>query len=122
MTTKATTPTAKSLWSRVAHLCDLRGYTYRGLSTACGNPAESVTLWKTRNRWPDIKTLACMADNLGVTMEYLVIGRESRRAELSPAVAEIVADLRELTPEQLDTIRVAVRALAERNRQGGSDA
>lgn len=105
-----------ALWQRVGELCDLRGYTHKGLSEQCGCPANAITLWRSRKRWPDVPTLLCMAQSLHVSVEYIVTGKEPKKGDLSGPVADVVDALRAMRPEQIETFRVAANAVAKSNK------
>ena len=79
--------------------------------------------WKTRNIFPRVDAAFRIAEALGVSVEYLLTGREKTKQvsnDLALTVMEEIAkDIVFFDPFDLETLKVLISSMARRPRKGG---
>jgi transcriptional regulator with XRE-family HTH domain len=67
----------KEFWTRTNTLLKQRGYTQRSLALKCGFAGRRIESLSTAGRLPAADESVKIAQALGVSVEYLVTGKES---------------------------------------------
>ena len=76
--------------------------------------------WMAKNIMPNADQTVAIARALQTTVEYLVTGEKPDvDVPWYNANRQLIADLKALTPDQLDTISTTARVQAEKNRAAG---
>ena len=63
-------------WDHVKFLNRKKGVTQTSLAKACGVPISTFKYWIQKNFYPSVMDAFIIAKKLGVTMEFLVTGKE----------------------------------------------
>jgi transcriptional regulator with XRE-family HTH domain len=86
------------------------------VAEAVGIPSNSFTMWKKRHTYPKADVIVAIAEVLGTTAEYLVIG-EYRNDWKAPArISGIVDDLLILDDNELEAVGILASGYAVRHR------
>lgn len=72
--------TAKIFWNNVKPLIKSKRITQQGLAEIIEVPFFTLQSWISRDRLPDVVSAYKIAQALGVSVEYLVTGRETNPA------------------------------------------
>lgn len=67
----------ENFWNRVKALIKQSNTTQRGLSETCGFHSRAIEAWISKNTFPDVFEAFTIAQALGVSVEYLVTGKET---------------------------------------------
>lgn len=95
------------------NLCTMHGISPNGAAKALGLSSAIVTKWKKTGAVPKGETLNKIADYFNVSVDYLLGSEED-----SDEFLAFYGSVKEyLTEDDLDDIRVAMRAKAERNKR-----
>ena len=83
-------------------------------------PKGTFSSWKTRNILPRADVALRIAEALGVTVEYLLTGKEQNKhisnLPVHTAMEEIAKDLVFFDPFDLETLRNLITSMAQRYR------
>jgi len=88
---------------------------------ATGSP-DTIRNWRRavqtgRSAGATTVKLQQVADALGVTSEWLILGGETEGDDRARAIAEILVLLRELEPEELEMLRAAAKGVHARRHK-----
>ena len=67
-------------WRNFSQLCETRGIKPAKVAEACGINKSNVSLWKSKGYIPRPEALKALADQLGVTTDYLLGNEKSAQA------------------------------------------
>ena len=84
-------------------LCDLKGISINKLEKECGLSTSTVNKWD--NNTPSVDKIEKVANYFGVTIDYIVTGKEKQPAEngkLSDRLEKIMEYAKRLSEEQQD--------------------
>ena len=70
-----------SFWARVKQQIKAHRYSQKKLAERIGVPIQTLWGWIHYERIPDAVTACCIAESLGVSVEYLVRGNDDINAE-----------------------------------------
>ena len=94
-------------------LCDMHGLSPNGAAKILGLSSATVTKWKQTGAVPKGETLNKIAEYFNVSVDYL-LGNEEKDDQFLAFYGSVKEDL---TEDDLDDIRVAMKAKAERNKR-----
>lgn len=99
--------------SVIKELCQLNNMSFRKLEEAIGLPYSSVSRWD--KNLPSIDKVYAVAQYFGVSMEYLLTGKEqtTKQGGLSFDERELISLFSVLTEPQQEIVLVELRALAQ---------
>jgi transcriptional regulator with XRE-family HTH domain len=84
--------------TRVNELREARGLSWKQLAARVGNTGAAMRRWKGGKSWPRTETLVALSRELGVTTDYLLLGRRPEKAAADFAALEKAI---EATPRSL---------------------
>jgi transcriptional regulator with XRE-family HTH domain len=87
------------------------------LADACGIAQNTISGWKKRGSLPQADIIIKMADFLGVSVHYLVTGKEKGESQRRPLEQNILNDLPDLTDIDLEYAYTSIHAVAEKRRE-----
>lgn len=87
---------------RITQICEEKRIVRKSVSEALGLPDNCFSNWSARGTVPAGDICLRIADYLGVSVEWLISGKESA---LTPEERNLLRQWSHLTPEQKDTIR-----------------
>ena len=103
-------------WQRAKRLIQSQNTTQEWVANHCGIEPDKFRRWVSRPIMPNADQATMIANALGVTVEYLVTGKEIKYW-YPPRIADIVEDLKIIDDEVLlDPIRTLAHTAAERIR------
>ena len=103
-------------WDRVKLEIKKNKKTQEGLADDADIPFGTFRRWMSEKKAvPDAFQVVRIAKELGVTVEYLVLG-ESKQETIPPSLVDIVSILRQLTPDQLTVVEATARSLAQTSK------
>lgn len=99
--------------SIIKELCQLNNMSFRKLEESIGLPYSSVSRWD--KNLPSIDKVYAVAQYFGVSMEYLLTGKEqtTQQGGLSFDERELISLFSVLTEQQQEIVLVELRALAQ---------
>lgn len=68
-------------WDRVKYLCKVNRITKKDFAARCGVTEQNLTSQASIGRTPKITQAMLMAEALGVSIDYLITGKESTHAQ-----------------------------------------
>ena len=74
------------MYERYCKIRDSKGFTDAQIAGACGFSQSTLSDWKKRRSTPKIEKLAKIADCLGISLHYLVNGREAASTAFVPEI------------------------------------
>ena len=103
---------AGAFWKRVKNLIKAHNVSQEKFAAHLGMPLSTLKGWIFHNRIPDVESAFVMAAALGVTVDYLVYGKENdtveeekkRRSTVKEAAVRLQA-LQDQMREDMDIIR-----------------
>ena len=95
-------------------LCTMHGLTPNGAAKILGLSSAIVTKWKQTGATPRYETLSKIADYFNVSIDYLTGNGDVPADQFLAFYGSVKEDL---TEDDLDDIRVAMKAKAERNKR-----
>ena len=66
----------KKIWSRVKALIKAKGISQEAAAKSCGIPFNTLRGWMAKGYYPPLDDSMALARYLGVSLEYLVYGKE----------------------------------------------
>ena len=69
-------------WSRIKGLLKEKGITQGDAAKACNVPVNTLRHWMTKEYYPPLNYVASLARFLGVSIEYLVYGKEREKSSI----------------------------------------
>ena len=101
------------MYERYCKIRDSKGFTDAQIAGTCGFPQSTLSDWKKGKSAPKTEKLARIADCLGISLDYLVNGREAASAAFAP---EILALYNSLDAEDQSLALGIVRQMAEQDK------
>ena len=99
-----------TFWERVEQLLDEKGITKKTLSTDAGFDPSNISKGLKKNNIPSADTAVKIAEILGVSVEYLVTGKNNYGSkshdieESNPKYLSLINELKSLPSNKLDLI------------------
>ena len=108
-------------WGMVAHEVEKQNTSFEWLYKKTMVAKGTFSSWKTRNIFPRVDVAFRIAEALGVTVEYLLTGREQIKQpsniHVQTIMEEIAKDLVFFDLFDLETLKNLISSLARRYRQ-----
>jgi transcriptional regulator with XRE-family HTH domain len=101
---------------RLYELIRLKNTKQIALAEYCGIAQNTISGWKRQGVLPRADIAVRMADFLGVSVEYLVTGKDRTIPEFRDSEREIIKEMHDLDDNELKTVLVLVHGLAENRR------
>lgn len=101
------------MYERYCKIRDSKGFTDAQIAGTCGFPQSTLSDWKKGKSAPKTEKLARIADCLGISLDYLVNGREAASAAFAP---EILALYNSLDAEDQSLALGIVRQMAAQDK------
>ncbi|MCJ1648641.1 helix-turn-helix domain-containing protein [Lactiplantibacillus plantarum] len=101
-----------TLFDRIKEIAKKRGYSIAEVERKANVSTNYMYQWKTRN--PNPETLAAVAKVLGVSVDYLLTGKEDSAAvsdNARPKVQKIARRATKLNDQQLDQLDEVMNAI-----------
>ncbi|MFP3040575.1 helix-turn-helix domain containing protein [Treponema primitia] len=105
---------AEFFWKIVKREVDRQQTSFEWLYRKTGIPKGTFSSWKTRNIIPRADEAYLIAEALGVSVEYLLNGRDGTGHSSNPSLEEIVKTIIPLDQVDLDAVNALVKALDKR--------
>jgi hypothetical protein len=106
---------ADTFWKIVKKEVDRQNTSFEWLYRKTGIPKGTFSSWKNRNVVPRADAAYRIADVLGVSVEYLLSGRDAGRVS-NPQLEDIVEVLISFDTTDLESVKALVRAMNKRYR------
>jgi transcriptional regulator with XRE-family HTH domain len=93
-------PELRAFADRVNQLREAQGLSWKELAVRVGSTSSALRRWKSGSSWPRTETVVALSKALGVTTDYLLLGRgpapdPTRFSALKRAIEETPRRLRE---------------------------
>lgn len=105
---------AEKMMNRIDSIVEKMGITKKEFAVRCGTTYQSMVDWKIRGTIPSAKILYNIAQVSGVTMEFLLTGKEP----LTDDIAILNASLLTLTEKERKPIIIGVRSFISAYKYG----
>jgi transcriptional regulator with XRE-family HTH domain len=105
---------AEFFWKMVKGEVDRQQTSFEWLYRKTGIPKGTFSSWKTRNIIPRVAEACLIAQVLGVSVEYLLTGRDGTSHPSNPSLEEIVKTIISFDQIDLDAVKVLVNAISKR--------
>jgi transcriptional regulator with XRE-family HTH domain len=105
---------AKFFWKTVKKEVDRQNTSFEYLYRKTGIPKGTFSSWKSRDIIPRADEAYKIAGALGVSIEYLLTGRDGTGGPSNPALEEIVGYMVSLDQNDLNSVDVLIRAMSKR--------
>jgi transcriptional regulator with XRE-family HTH domain len=86
------------------------------IAEACGIAQNTISGWKKRGTLPQADVAVKLAQELGVTVEYLVTGQDKLDQGFSARQKELLKDIVWLTDTDIEIIYPMIHSVAEKRR------
>ena len=107
-------------WDMVAHEVEKQNTSFEWLYQKTKVTKGTFSSWKTRNMFPRVDAAFRIAEALGVSVEYLLTGREqikkTSNIHAHAIIEEIARDTAFFDPFDLETLKVLISSMARRYR------
>lgn len=100
-------------WNNVKEELDYKLLSQKELAAKTKISYNTIQSWITKDRLPDASDSVKIAKVLDVSVEYLVTGQENTKKQTSAELNELLHDIRHLSTEDLQIVRIVVHRLAE---------
>ena len=81
-------------WNRVKYLCRVNRITKKDFAARCGVTEQNLTSQANIGRTPKITQTMLMAETLGVSIDYLITGKDSTQIQTeNERLKEILAEI-----------------------------
>lgn len=101
----------KSFKERLREEIEYKGLLVKEVAAECGiSNSTFLSYIDARGVLPNVETAVKIASVLGVSVEYLVTGKDDSE-KINPVMKIVKDDLRKLTPAQLKTVQKMIHAL-----------
>ena len=104
------------LVARIDKLLEDKQLKRQSLSVDLGLPLQTISNWKTRGNLPSADLLYQIDNYLGVSLEWLLTGKEPVQPALRDSERDILHDLSVLNESDLETVKIFTHGLAEKRR------
>lgn len=105
-----------SFWEHVEYLREIRNLTRKELSSKAGFSIASISTGIARGSYPSADIAVQIAQVLGVSVEYLVTGKEgSKESVLTPEIKKIVTLLSTLDSKEKEAFLTLLEAVAKKH-------
>lgn len=113
MYNKENTREAEEILTRISAELALQNKMQAELISYLDLPKGAYSNWKAGKSRNFCEHLGAIAQFLGVSVEYLVTGKEAEKNLMNPREEELIRLYRELTPEKQDALRLMAKLLTE---------
>ena len=100
-------------WNNVKEELDYKLLSQKELAAKTKISYNTIQSWITKDRLPDASDSVKIAKVLDVSVEYLVTGQENTKKQTSAELNELLHDIRHLSADDLQIVRIVVHRLAE---------
>ncbi|GHV88002.1 hypothetical protein AGMMS50267_03620 [Spirochaetia bacterium] len=107
---------ADTFWKIVKNEVDRQNTSFEWLYRKTGIPKGTFSSWKNRNVVPRADAAYRIAEVLGVSVEYLLTGRDTAGRVSNSPLEEIVETIIAFDTTDMASVKALVRAMAERYR------
>lgn len=80
-------------WDNIKTLIKQSNTTQRGLAVKCGFSPRSIETWIASNQLPDAFQTYKIAQNLGVSIEYLITGKNADNKETIERIRQLLQNV-----------------------------
>lgn len=80
-------------WDNIKTLIKQTNTTQRGLAVKCGFSPRSIETWIASNQLPDAFQTYTIAQNLGVSIEYLITGKNADNKETIERIRQLLQNV-----------------------------
>ncbi|AEF86153.1 putative bacteriophage CI repressor protein [Treponema primitia ZAS-2] len=108
---------ADFFWKMVKGEVDRQKTSFEWLYRKTGIPKGTFSSWKTRNIIPRADEAYLIAEALGVSVEYLLSGREGTSHASNPSLEEIVKSIISFDQIDLDAVNALADAMSKRYKK-----
>ena len=84
---------ASIFWDNIKTLIKHSNTTQRGLAVKCGFSPRSIETWIASNQLPDAFQTYKIAQNLGVSIEYLITGQNADNKETIERIRQLLQNV-----------------------------
>ncbi len=99
---------------RITELREEQGFSMRKLAERSGVSQSFISSIESGQKQPTLDSLVKLADGLGITLIEL-LGGEPAAKSLPPNLQDLLANARQLTPTQLESLNQFVRSMLQRS-------
>ncbi|MBQ5451154.1 MAG: helix-turn-helix transcriptional regulator [Treponema sp.] len=100
-------------WNNVKEELDYKLLSQKELAAKTKISYNTIQSWITKDRLPDASDSVKIAKVLDVSVEYLVTGQENTKKQTSAELNELLHDIRHLSADDLQIVRIVVHRLKE---------
>lgn len=105
----------KELRERIEKLCEERHMSFSAVERACGLSKNTICRWGVNS--PPGDKLKIVADYFGVSVDYLLSGKDGKTKEYPDDVIELLPILNSLSTEELEAVKRMAEMIAGKGDQ-----